>query len=131
MDISKFKIAWKYLVGGMGAVVDYLLDILNAALAALDPERKEQIQSVLNLARRVLATLKAMEWLCPTRWQTAYALTIKAVSEVVDAFSDLQITKDELEKIRAAFKAAVLAWKSGDDETCVDCKDAFYCKDAF
>ena len=33
MDISKLKIAWKYIFGGIGSVVDYLLDLLNTALA--------------------------------------------------------------------------------------------------
>ena len=123
MDISKFKIAWKYIFGGIGSVVDYLLDILNSALAQIDPSKKEQIQAVLNLARRVLSVLEALKWLCPTKWQTAYELTIKAVEAVVDALSDLQITKEEFEKVREAFEAAVKAWKGEDDETCVDCVD--------
>ena len=106
MDISKFKIAWKLVFGGMGSVVDYLLDILNKALAALDPAKKEKIQAVLNLARRVLAALTALEWLCPTN---------------CDALDDLTLTAEELERIKTDFEEAVKAWKSPDDETCVDC----------
>lgn len=121
MDISKFKIAWKLVFGGMGSVVDYLLDILNKALAALDPAKKEKIQAVLNLARRVLSALTALEWLCPTKWQTAYTKTIKAVTTVCDALDDLTLTAEELERIKADFEEAVKAWKSPDDETCVDC----------
>ena len=121
MDISKFKILWKYVFGGMGSVVDYLLDLLNKALAALDPAKKEKIQGVLNLARRVLSTLAAMEWLCPTKWQTAYAKTVKAVTTVCNALDDLTLTAEELERIKADFEAAVKEWKSPDDETCEDC----------
>lgn len=130
MDISKLKIALKYIFGGIGSVVDYLLDLLNTALAKIDPSKKEQIQAVLNLASRVLATLEALKWLCPTKWQTAYELTIKAVSDVVDALKDLQITKEELEKIEADFEAAVKAWKGEDDETCIDCMDCTFCEAA-
>lgn len=127
MDISKLKLVWKYITGGMGKVVDYLLDILNQALAKLDPSKKEQIQAVLNLAKRVLAILKNLRFLCPTKWQTAYDETVEAVEAVVDAMEDLKLTPEELEKIVKEFKEAVEAWKSDDDETCVDCSDCFDC----
>ena len=59
MDISKIKILFKYVFGGIGSVVDYLLDVLNRALDKIDPEKKEQVQAALNLARRVLSALEA------------------------------------------------------------------------
>ena len=37
MNISKIKMAWKYLTGGIGSVADYLLDVLNSAIASIDP----------------------------------------------------------------------------------------------
>ena len=119
MDISKIKIAWKYITGGMGGVVDYLLDILNNALRSISAENKAKVQGALNLAEKVLATLNALQWLCPTKWQTAYRETVAAVLVVVDALSDLEITAAELTKVRDAFNAAVMAWKSSDDDTCV------------
>lgn len=121
MNISKIKIAWKYLWGGMGDVVDYLLDVLNNALAAIDPAKKEKTVAALNVARRVLATLNALQWLCPTKWQIAYGETVEAVEAVIDALLDLQLTYEELEKIRKEFAEAVAAWKGPDDETCVEC----------
>lgn len=120
MNISKFKIAWKYLCGGMGSVADYLLDILNKALKALDPAKKEKVIAVNNIAKRVLSALSALAWLCPTKWQTAYNLTVAAVKDVVDALEDLNITAEELTKVQTAFDAAVKVWKSDDDSTCVD-----------
>lgn len=120
MDISKFKIAIKYLFGGMGSVVDYLLDVLNAALAKIDPENRAKVQAALNIAEKVLATLIALKWLCPTKWQTAYSETVEAVSVVVESLDDLNLTADELKKIQAEFAEAVAAWKGPDDETCKD-----------
>ena len=72
MNISKLKIAFKYLFGGMESVVDYLLDIANAALAAIDPDKRAKIAAAYNTLCKVLATLTALAWLVPTRWQSAY-----------------------------------------------------------
>ena len=121
MNISKIKIAWKYLTGGMGSVVDYLLDVLNDALKRIDPANKAKIQAVLNVAERVLSALQSLQWLCPTKWQTAYRTTVAAVISVTIALSDLTITQTELEAMQKAFDEAVKAWKAPDDETCVDC----------
>lgn len=123
-DISTFKMILKYLTGGVGGVVDYLLDLLNAALAKVDPANKAKIQAALNIAEKVLAALVALKWLCPTRWQTAYTETIEAVNCAIEALSDLQLTADELKRIQADFAEAIAAWKAPDDETCADCEDA-------
>lgn len=121
MNISKMKIAWKYLFGGMGSVVDYLLDVLNEALDAIDPANKVKVTAALNVAQKVLATLTALKWLCPTKWQIAYGETVEAVEAVAAALFDLKLTPEELAKVRKEFAEAVAAWKSPDDETCVDC----------
>lgn len=120
MKISTFKIAWSYLTGGMGKVTDYLLDILNSSLAKIDGTNKTKVQSVLNLSQKVLSTLVNLKWLVPTKWQTAYGATLSAVTSVCDALSDLEITKDELDSLKKSFSEAIDAWKSPDDETCVD-----------
>lgn len=126
--MSKLKLGWKVLTGFInpwgsvaGNVADYVLDLLNGVLARIDPARKEQIQAALNVARRVAATLSAFSWLCPTKWQTAYGLTVEAVCNVVQALEDLQITPGELTDVRIKFAAAVSAWRGDDDETCVEC----------
>ncbi len=111
MKISKIKIAWKYLTGGVGNVADYLLDVLSNAMQSLNDTTKEKVQGVLNCAKKVLSTLESMKWLCPTKWQTAYKQTINAVRAVVDALEDLTITREEFDKMREAFNAAVVAWK--------------------
>ena len=122
MNISKIKVIWKLLTGGVGSVVDYLLALLNAALAKIDPTKKAKIQAVLNLAKQVLSFLDLLQPLCPQKWQTAYTKTIEAVEDVIDALEDLNITPEELEKVAKAFEEAIKAWKGEDDETCVDCE---------
>ena len=131
MKISGIKFLWKTVIGfinpwgsAIGSAASYLLDILNSTLAKIDPKRKDNIQAALNIANRVLSVLVALKWLCPTKWQVAYAATITAVTVVVNALQDLQITADELANIRNDFNAAVIAWNGDDDETCIDCIDS-------
>lgn len=119
MKISKLTMAWKYLFGGVGSVVDYLLDILNQALSKVDTKKKEQVQGVLNIAEKVFAMLRSFQWLCPTKWQSAYAETISAVEVITFVMDDFVLTSEEFSKVKATFSAAVDAWKSPDDETCV------------
>lgn len=132
MNISKLKIALKYLFGGMEAVVDYLLDIVNQALAAIDPAKRAKIAAAYNTLCKVLATLTALAWLVPTKWQSAYRMTISAVSDAADALADFKIEAAELTKVKDAFNAAVLSWRGGDvPDTDVDfdspeCKENCY-----
>ncbi len=114
MNISTFKIAWKLLFGGVESVVDYLIGIVNAALDEINPEKRAKIAAAYNTIDRVLATLVALKWLCPTKWQSAYSQTVLAVKDVVDALSDFKIEAAELTKVRDAFAAAVAAWRTGD-----------------
>lgn len=120
MDISKLKLAWKYLTGGMGGVTDYLLDVLNNAVNSIDPNNKKKIQAVLNVVEKVLGTLIALKWLCPTKWQTAYTQTILAVSDIVESLSDFDISAEDVSCIANNVKGTIAAWKGEDDETCVD-----------
>lgn len=127
MDISKFKIAWKYLFGGMDSVMEYLLEIANKALAAIDPADRAKIAAAYNTIDRVLAVLVALKWLCPTKWQSAYGATVTAVEVTLKMLEDFAITPAELSKVKDAFNAAVLAWRGGDvpdtdvDFSCVEC----------
>ena len=114
MNISKLKIAFKYLFGGMEAVVDYLLDIVNQALAAIDPDKRAKIAAAYNTLCKVLATMTSLAWLVPTKWQSAYKATLSAVADAADALADFKIEAAELTKVKDAFNAAVLAWRGGD-----------------
>lgn len=121
MNISKFKLIISFLFGGgVSGVVEYALGVLKRALDGLTDTTRTKIQSALNLSMKVLSILEAVKILVPTKWQTAYAKTIEAVKETVKSLSDLDLTKDELDVICDRVTAAIDAWKSPDDETCVD-----------
>jgi hypothetical protein len=122
MSISKIKMVWKFLFGGgVSGVVEYLLELLKTGLSSLSDTTKEKIQGALNFAKKILATLTALKWLVPTKWQTAYDKTLAAVEEIVDSLSDLEVTSEELDAIVNKIVDAVKYWKADDDETCVDC----------
>ena len=121
MNISKFKIVMSFLFGGgVSGVIEYALGVLKRALDGLTDTTKAKIQAALNLSLKVLSILEAVRILVPTKWQTAYAKTVEAVKETVKSLSDLDLTKGELDIICDRVTAAVAAWKSPDDETCVD-----------
>ena len=114
MNISKFKIALKYIFGGIDSVMEYLLEIVNEALAKIDTENRAKIAAAYNTILNVLATLNALAWLCPARWQSAYRNTIGAVEAVANALMDFTIEPAELTNVKDAFNAAVTAWRGGD-----------------
>lgn len=120
MKLTITKLVLKYLFSGFDSAVQYALDVLNAALADVPAGDRAKVQAALNVAKKTLSVLGAMSWLCPVKWQTAYGKTIDAVAETVKALEDLSITVDELKAVRDGFAAAVAAWKSPDDETCVE-----------
>ena len=123
MNISKFKIVIKYIFGGTSAVVEYILGVVNKALSSVDTSSKEKAQALLNTLLKANATLKAIAWLVPTKWQTAYGKTLDSIFSIVMMLEDLQITKEEIDIAYDRSKAAIAAWKSPDDETCVDGND--------
>lgn len=114
MTISKFKVVLKYIFGGIDSVMEYLLEIVNEALAKIDTENRAKIAAAYNTILNVLATLNALAWLCPARWQSAYRNTIGAVEAVANALMDFTIEPAELTNVKDAFNAAVTAWRGGD-----------------
>lgn len=121
MKISNWKLVTKFLFGGgVSGVIEYALEVLKNALSALSVGTKDRIRAALNLALKVLSVLEAVKVLVPTKWQSAYVLTIVAVEYCCSALADLEITKDELDIVCDKIAAAYDAWRSPDDETCVE-----------
>ena len=120
LKVSKLTLAVKYLFGGFGGVADYLLDVLNNALKDLDANKKDNVQAVLNFTNKVLNILKAISWLCPTKWQFSYKATIDAVQYTADALDDFTIKQEEATAVYGKFVTAIEYWKSPDDGTCMD-----------
>lgn len=120
MNISKWKIAWKFITGGGVGVVDYLLAVLKNALAGLGDATKDRVMAVLNLSMKVLSVAQVVRVFIPVKYQLAYELTVKALQNIVASLQDLEITGAELQAIIAGYNEAYAAWMSPDDETCVD-----------
>lgn len=120
MNISKWKVVWKFITGGSVGVVDYLLTVLKNALNGLGDATKEKIQAVLNLAMKILSIAQAVRIFVPVKYQLAYDLTIKALRTLIASLQDLEITGAELKALIDGYNEAYAAWMSPDDETCVD-----------
>lgn len=127
MNISKFKLGLTALWGFINPlnilhplesaaenVISYLIDIANAALAAIVPDKRAKIAAAYNTILNVLAAMNALAWLVPTKWQSAYRMTIAAVSDAAYALADFKIEAAELTKVKDAFNAAVTAWRTDD-----------------
>ena len=125
--MNKIEITWTALRGFLNpfgsvfeSLAEYTLGRVNAALDAIDANRREKVVAALNVADKAPALLNVIAFICPTRWQIAYRLIVEAVQTVCAALTDLQLTADELSEIRAEFWKAVSEWQSPDDETCAD-----------
>lgn len=125
--MNKIEITWTALKGFLNpfggvfeSLADYALGRVNVALGGIDTNRREKMVAALNVADKALALLNVIAFICPTRWQIAYRLTVEAVQTVCSALTDLQLTVDELSEVRSGFEKAVVEWQSPDDETCAD-----------
>lgn len=112
MNISKLKLAWKFITGGREGVIDYALDVANTFADRLADAKKEDLKSYLATASNILGTLDSLSWLCPSKWRHAYALTLSAFADIVSALDDLKVTKDELTAVCNAYQLAYAAWRA-------------------
>ena len=112
MNISKIKLAWKFITGGREGILDYALDVANTFVDRLADAKKEDIKSYLATARKVLDTMGAVSWLCPKKWLDAYEETVAAFGCLVAALNDMKVTRYEIEKVCNAFRIAYAAWRA-------------------
>lgn len=112
MNISKIKIAWKFVTGGREGVLDYALDVANTFADRLADAKKEDLKAYLATARSIFDTLNSLSWLCPKRWRHAYALTLQAFGDLVSALEDLKVTRIELTAVCNAFRIAYSEWRA-------------------
>lgn len=112
MNISKLKLAWKFLTGGREGILDYALDCANTFADRIADAKREDIKSYLSTARNILDTLNSLSWLCPSKWRQAYALTVNAFANLISALSDLKITPDELTSVCKSFKLSYAEWRA-------------------
>lgn len=112
MNISKLKLAWKFITGGREGVLDYVLDIANTFTNRIADAKKEELKDYLATARRILGALDSISWLCPASWLHPYTLTVGAFADLVAALEDLKITREELTAVCNAFQLAYAAWRA-------------------
>ena len=112
MKVNKLKIAWKFMTGGREGVIDYALDVANTFADRLPDAKKDDIKAHLATARNILDTLNSISWLCPLKWQYAYALTVSAFADLVSALDDLKVTPDELTAVCNSYQLAYAAWRA-------------------
>lgn len=124
MNISKAKLVLKFLFGGREAVLDYVLECANALVAKLPEAKKEDIKGYFKAADKIAETLDNLAWLCPKKWYAAYADTLDACAGLVSALADLEVTKEELAQVSAAFQKAYASWCGSDGEKQADAGQA-------
>lgn len=112
IKISKLKLAWKFITGGKSGVIDYVLDVANNLAAKIFDARQDEIAKYLETAKKILSTLKSVEWLCPSKWRVAYDLTLTAFADLVNALADLKITRDEIDGMAKSFQLAYAEWRA-------------------
>lgn len=126
MNISMWKLAWKFVTGGGTGVVDYLLTVLKNALDGLGAATRDKITAVLNLTMKILSIVKVARILIPVKWQLAYELTVEALTRLIASLQDLELTGAELTLVINGYNEAYAAWMSPDDGTCVDVAETRY-----
>ena len=114
MKVSYIKLAMKYLFGGKEAVLDYILDLANAAVANLSAANKEKIKAAVALAENLLGWMDKLLAFCPQKWRGAWNETTLALAAVVNAADDLEVTPEELKDVTAKFAVAYAAWRAPD-----------------
>lgn len=117
MKVSYIKLAMKYLFGGKEAVLDYILDLANAAVANLSAANKEKIKAAVALAENLLGWMDKLLAFCPQKWRGAWHETTLALAAVVNAADDLEVTPEELKDVTAKFAVAYAAWRAPDEGT--------------
>lgn len=115
MNASVFKTILMYIFGGTNGIVTYLLDVVNNALAQIEPDKRAKTAAVYNVIKKAIAILNAFKFLCPTKWQNAYEKTQYAVYKCVQAIEDFEITPEELSNVRTCLGVAYKSWCEDDD----------------
>lgn len=122
MNISKFKLImsgiWGFLDpfgSAVGSMISYILEVVraaaNAAMQAMDYERKAKVQKWFEVTKVALNWLYKLQPYVPTKWQVEYKETVEAVQTCYDAISDFNITECEMLKIEKEVNEAIEAWE--------------------
>ena len=110
MNISKIKAAWAFLTGGWSGLAQYMLGIVNKALALCDAEKCRKCATV---AISIAAVVKTVcDIFAPDKYKVAAANTIDALETLASALEDGTLTNDELNSNIDAISNCINAWKA-------------------
>ena len=109
MKISKLKVAVKYLTGGVESVVGYLLDLFNEMVAKL---RGEDVAKYAQLAKDISVFVNNLCVLIANEAKrNAARATAQCFADLATSLLDSKLTKEELDGVIDAVKAACEAWR--------------------
>lgn len=109
MEISKLKLTWKYLTGGVDGVIEYLLDQFSEqVLSKVNPETFPKYCSDIKALSdfiSVLITNHGDDW---GEHKTSVVKSIViGLGDLASALSDGKITKAELDRIIDEIEAMI------------------------
>lgn len=109
MEISKLKLSWKYLTGGVDGVIEYLLDQFSKqVLAKADPDTLKKYCSDVKALSDFIAMVIANHGDDWGEHKTSVAKSIVVgLGDLAAALSDGKVTKDELDHIIDEIEATI------------------------
>ena len=109
MEISKLKLTWKYLTGGVDGIVEYLLDQFSTqVLSKASPELLAKYCSDVKALSIFIADVVVNHKDDLGEHKTSVAKSIIAgLGDLASALSDGKVTKDELDHIVDEIEAMV------------------------
>jgi len=109
MNISKVKVALKYLTGGIESVIEYLLDLFNEMISKLPAE---EVAKYAQLAKDISVFVGNLCVLIKDdKKKIAAQATAQCFADLAVALYDSKMTKTELDALIDEVKAAIKAWK--------------------
>ena len=109
MEISKLKLTWKYLTGGVDCVIEYLLDKFSEqVLSKADPDALKKYCAdfkALSDFISILITNHRDDW--GERKTSIVTSIVIGIGDLSSALSDGKITKDELDRIIDEIEAMI------------------------
>lgn len=110
MNISKVKAAWAFLTGGWSGLAQYMLGIVNKALALCDAEKCRKCSTIAISIAAIVKT--AVDVFAPEKYKLPAASTVNALETVATALEDGQLTAEELNVNIDNISACIEAWKA-------------------
>jgi hypothetical protein len=110
MNISKVKAAWAFLTGGWSGLAQYLLGLVNKALALCDAEKCRKCATIAISIAAIVKTAVAV--FAPEKYRDPAGKTVEALGVVAAALEDGKLTEEELNANIDNIAKCIEAWKA-------------------